>query len=248
MPTAAVGHPRRRRICRRIRAVCADFFRSFHVIQTAWASTCRPIPSPLLNLRFKFSHSPQSPAPQGIPAPRRASRGLPGLHDPLSSCYYVPRSNSNPPSFAFNPPCVAMRGAHRVEQFLYKKACRSRREIVALITGLFRAKPFSGAPAVSNRCRVLMHLPPFHGHAGANNQQYLDQCNSATCALSMRARRFLSASPCPAVTALPPARARFAKLHFPQHPWRNVHARFHEFRRSHWSFHLDRFQQRLLAT
>jgi hypothetical protein len=86
--------------------------------------------------------------------------------------------------FAFNLLCGAVRDSQRIEQFLYKKACRSRREILALITGLFRSKPFSGARAVSRFPSVLMHLPPFHGHADANNQQHLEQCNFATCAFA----------------------------------------------------------------
>jgi hypothetical protein len=96
----------------------------------------------------------------------------------------VHRSNSHSPSFAFNLWCGAVRGALRIEQFLYKKACRLRREILAVITGLFRAEPFSGVPAVPNRASVLMHLPPFHGHADAKQSAALEQCNFATCAFA----------------------------------------------------------------
>jgi hypothetical protein len=60
----------------------------------------------------------------------------------------------------------------RIEQFLYKKACLSF--TVACLgmsgeysTGLFRFKPSSGAWASFQPPSVLMHLPPFHGHAGA---------------------------------------------------------------------------------
>jgi hypothetical protein len=98
----------------------------------------------------------------------------------------VRRSNSNSPSFAFNLLCGAVRDPQRIEQFLYKKACRSRREILALITGLFRSKPFSGARAVSGFPSVLMQLPPFHGHAVANTQQHLEHFPSTRGGTFMR--------------------------------------------------------------
>jgi hypothetical protein len=60
----------------------------------------------------------------------------------------------------------------RIEQFLYKKACRSfpvscQHMSGEYSTGLFRFKPSSGARASFQPPGVLMHLPPFHGHAGA---------------------------------------------------------------------------------
>jgi hypothetical protein len=127
----------------------------------------------------------------------------------------VHRSNSNSPSFAFNSPCGAVCDASRFEQFLYKKACRSRRGFIAVITGLFRAKPFSGVQAVSNCPSVLMHLPPFHGHADANNQQHLDQCNSANARKRKAGGTAFGFSLRAGPTLSPPvAHARFAKLHF----------------------------------
>jgi hypothetical protein len=62
--------------------------------------------------------------------------------------------------------------ARRIEQFLYKKARRSFHRFIShrerrSSTGLFRFKPSSGAGASFSHPSVLMHLPPFHGHADA---------------------------------------------------------------------------------
>lgn len=130
--------------------------------------------SPLLSPHFKSVHFAGSPVPQGI-APFTSNEAAPvSLHDPPSSCYHVARFNSHSPSFAFNSTCGALRDAHRIEHFFDKKACRSNRKArsaVAVITGLFRTRPFSGARGTP--CPASHASAPLPRPRRCNDQQQL---------------------------------------------------------------------------
>jgi len=147
-------------------------------------------PEQVLSLFFISIRSAESPARQGIARLPRTPSRLPGLHDPLSSCYHVQRSNSNSPAFHRASRSVqtwpAVRGTIGIEQFLYKKACRSFTRLISFSERRIKHRA-NQAPAF-----FVSSLSAAHGHASSpqrphasaplprprrcNSQHNLDEC------------------------------------------------------------------------
>jgi hypothetical protein len=157
------------------------------------APPSRTVFSTFFSALFNPAQSAGSPAWRGIEQGQPGCAQDPGLHDPPLSCYDVHRFNSNSPSFAFNS--IVSRLGLGTLQATGLNSFYTRRLVGHVASHRDKSPAFfvsslSAAQADPGLVSVLMHLPPFHGHAGATVSSNSNECTFAT--ILARHGRFFS--------------------------------------------------------